>query len=302
MDEQTDAQAGNQASMTIGASLRDAREARNLSIENAAQQLHLDVKLLKALEAEDFASFPAPAYTYGYLRSYVRLLKLPEEEILQKFLAMTRIDSNMLVPEHMTFAEKNKVPVFSVGQILFMVLSAVLVIGAIVWVLSGDILERSLSERDAPVGSTLEGSAEETSENIETVIVSMPDDALIETLVDETLSIEEKQQAEIPDSIQVKHVEPTAAPTPAKALQLSYSADSWTEVRDANGETLIYRMVRKGEHLELEGAEPYTILLGYVPGVSVHYRGVEFDTRRYQRDDIAYFRIGQQGSIPATVE
>ena len=83
-------------------------------------------------------------------------------------------------------------------------------------------------------------------------------------------------------------------------LRLTYEKDSWTEVRDVHGETLIYRMVHAGEKLTLEGQPPYTILLGFAPGVTVSYKNSIFDTKPYRRNDIAYFRIGKKSSVVAT--
>ena len=70
------------ASAGPGARLRVAREARAMSVSEVAKQLHLDAKLIQALEEEDFAQIPAPTFVYGYLRSYARLLNLPESEII----------------------------------------------------------------------------------------------------------------------------------------------------------------------------------------------------------------------------
>lgn len=292
MDGQADIQSTDTVLPDIGVSLREAREARNISIEHAANQLHLDVRLLKAIEADDFSALPGTAYAYGYLRSYAKLLKVPEEEVLQKFLQKTQIDSNALVPEHMTFAVKNKVPSLSFRQTFLLTVFIIAVVASIAWVLLGDVLEKfSLSS--------------DINENVELVVTEIVDEQAnpdVDVIPVEVLSIEEKQQDAIPDSNQVKHVETMPVSQPAKALRLVFQADSWTEVRDASGETLIYRMVKEGENLELEGKAPYVILLGYAPGVTVSYKDTIFDTKPYQRDDIAYFRIGQKLPVSATEE
>ena len=290
MDGQASDQVTDAASSGIGASLQQAREALNISIEHAAHELHLDVRLLTAIEADNFAALPGTAYAYGYLRSYAKLLKISEEEVLQKFLQMTQIDSNALVPEHMTFAEKNKVPSFSFRQTVLLTIFVIAVVASIAWVLLADVLDKFTADN-------------EVSENVELIATEIVDEPVspdVDVIPVETLSIEEKQQDAIPDSTQVKHVEATPASTPTKALRLTFQADSWTEVRDASSETLIYRMVKEGESLELEGKAPYVILLGYAPGVSVSYKDTVFDTKPYQRDDIAYFRIGQKAPVSAT--
>lgn len=66
-----------------GARLRDARLARKLEIDIVAAQLHLSSNMLIALEADDYAGFPARVFVVGYMKNYARFLNLPVEAILQ---------------------------------------------------------------------------------------------------------------------------------------------------------------------------------------------------------------------------
>lgn len=70
---------------SIGARLRVAREQRDLSPENVAKQLRLDVTVVNALENDDREHLPAPIFVQGYLRSYARLLGLPENELANDY-------------------------------------------------------------------------------------------------------------------------------------------------------------------------------------------------------------------------
>lgn len=69
----------------IGARLRSAREAMQLSPKDAASHLHLNPKMIAIMENEDFANGPPSTFIRGYLRSYGKLLKLDEHEI-QEYL------------------------------------------------------------------------------------------------------------------------------------------------------------------------------------------------------------------------
>jgi len=68
-----------------GARLRDAREARGLTIEAAAERLRLNAALVLAMEEDRLALLGAPVFVRGHLRNYAALLGLPEEEILAAF-------------------------------------------------------------------------------------------------------------------------------------------------------------------------------------------------------------------------
>ena len=58
----------------IGARLRAGREKAGMTVLQAAEKLHIDPKMLEALEAENFASFGAAVYVRGHLRHYADLV------------------------------------------------------------------------------------------------------------------------------------------------------------------------------------------------------------------------------------
>jgi cytoskeleton protein RodZ len=66
--------AGGVASLGIGERLRSARKARALTLEQAAETLHLDESVILALEEERFEALGAPVFVRGHLRAYARLL------------------------------------------------------------------------------------------------------------------------------------------------------------------------------------------------------------------------------------
>lgn len=68
-----------------GALLRQRREALGLSLEQAAAQLNLKAVVIRQLESGQFDPQVAPTFIRGYLRHYVRLLKLDETELLAQF-------------------------------------------------------------------------------------------------------------------------------------------------------------------------------------------------------------------------
>ena len=65
-----------------GALLKEARRKARLSIEDVAKELHLEGRIIEALENEDEALLPSRVFTLGYLKKYARLLNLSEAEVL----------------------------------------------------------------------------------------------------------------------------------------------------------------------------------------------------------------------------
>lgn len=68
-----------------GAALRQRREELGLSLEQAAAQLNLKAVVISQLESGQWDQQVAPTFIRGYLRHYVRLLKLDETEMLAQF-------------------------------------------------------------------------------------------------------------------------------------------------------------------------------------------------------------------------
>ena len=75
--------------LSIGARLAAARKACELDQRVVANELHLDLGTIEALENDDNAALPAAIFVKGYLRNYARLVGLPEDEIVSDFAEQT---------------------------------------------------------------------------------------------------------------------------------------------------------------------------------------------------------------------
>jgi cytoskeletal protein RodZ len=67
---------------SIGQQLQQARQARSLTLEQAAQAIHVRPYYLQALEADDFASLPSRVQARGFLRLYAEYLGLDSAALL----------------------------------------------------------------------------------------------------------------------------------------------------------------------------------------------------------------------------
>src|SRR5258708_38972938 len=72
----------------LGNELRDAREARDLSLEKVEQQTRIRVRYLEALERGDYAAFQSPVQASGFLRNYARFLGLDADELVERYNAV----------------------------------------------------------------------------------------------------------------------------------------------------------------------------------------------------------------------
>jgi transcriptional regulator with XRE-family HTH domain len=71
----------------LGVWLRRAREARQLTLEDAEEKLRIRRRYLQALEMADYAALPGEIQTRGFLRNYARFLGIPVEEALARYEA-----------------------------------------------------------------------------------------------------------------------------------------------------------------------------------------------------------------------
>jgi cytoskeleton protein RodZ len=71
--------------MRAGAKLRVAREAKGLTLEQAASAIRVRQDFLAALEAMNLNLLPGKAYAKAYLRSYTKLLELPEYDLIAQY-------------------------------------------------------------------------------------------------------------------------------------------------------------------------------------------------------------------------
>jgi cytoskeleton protein RodZ len=76
-------------------------------------------------------------------------------------------------------------------------------------------------------------------------------------------------------------------------LEFQVNEDSWVEVRTADGNKLVIDLLRKGDNRSVAGKAPLSVLLGNAAGVEIKVNGKPFDHRRYDRDNIARFEIGE---------
>ena len=65
----------------MGVRLKKARESLHLTEKEAAARLYLNPKIISVIEMEAFSEGPPITFMRGYVRSYARMLSLPESEI-----------------------------------------------------------------------------------------------------------------------------------------------------------------------------------------------------------------------------
>lgn len=270
-----------------GQQLRGAREARNLTPEAVARELHLSIATIKALEADDYGKLPHPTFVRGYLRNYARLLGLSESEILAAY-SVDPAGIGLGSPPDPLLARRDGTrfnPLF-----IFVPVAALACLG---WWIRHAELEESASQTPAPVMAEAEPASNEIDE-------PRPDSPPSET----------SSPAPVP-SVPAMTGNPTAPPTatpapttpaaePAPAdtspvpdsLVFHFTGDSWVTVVDAQGKRLLYETGAQGTAKTVQGTPPYKVTLGRPMNVRVELDGQPFTHPSMNRDTPVRLRIG----------
>lgn len=109
----------------LGETLRRARTAQGIRIEDAERVTRIPRKYLEALELENFGILPAPVYARGFLRSYAGFLGLEANDLLP-FFPVGHVDEPTLealpeVHEPRTWNMNGIVAMAVVGMLILLV-------------------------------------------------------------------------------------------------------------------------------------------------------------------------------------
>ncbi len=263
-----------------GRRMRAAREAGHISVAEVASHLRLDPQLISALEEDNYEKLPGAAYVCGYLRSYARLLHLPENEIVQAYTQGQVVEA-AIVPENINILPPRRSNSRWVRLAILLIVMLAVAAGFLWFAEQLHLFET----KRTPVTHTAPSSEVNTAPPSQSTLP--PVDPQLPNL-----------PITPPDESSAPETEPTdSSKKPLaknlKELRLKYLADSWTEVKDAHGERLIFRLVEKNTELTLHGETPLWVLLGYAGGVEVYYQGKRFDTKDYTQNDVAIFILGK---------
>ncbi|VFP83264.1 cytoskeleton protein RodZ [Candidatus Erwinia haradaeae] len=76
---------------STGERLRDARENLGLTQKNIADRLCLKISVIRDIEEDNVPTSLASTFLRGYIRSYARLVRIPEEELRSMLAQHTQI-------------------------------------------------------------------------------------------------------------------------------------------------------------------------------------------------------------------
>ena len=80
--------------MSLGQTLRAAREAKGITTSELASRTHLLIQIVEGLENEDFRRIPAPIYGRGFIKLYCETVGLDPKPLQAEFLSIYNSKKN----------------------------------------------------------------------------------------------------------------------------------------------------------------------------------------------------------------
>lgn len=260
----------------IGARLRAARERAGLTTLQAASKLHLEPRLLEALEADDFAVLGAPVYIRGHLKRYAELIGASSDELLDLY---AKQQGEQQAPD---ITRVPQTPAAHAPRQLAGPVIAVIVAGAVIagiWLALKGLPQASRPASSTPVAANVPSAP---------VPASVPADA-------------PAPDASTPPPDAAAPAAQGAENLPAGSagpLALAFTEQSWVEVYDSHDARVSFGMGEPLTARSLGGAPPWRIVLGNVEGVSVRLDGREIEVPgNVRRGRTAHFRLAADGTV-----
>ena len=263
---------------TAGGMLRNARQAQGVDLASLAAMLKIPLRRLEALENGRHEELQGPTFERALAQAACRVLKIDPKPVLALLPAherntLERVSEGINTP----FRDGQGSGGFELPSLMRpgVVIVVLLIVGAIAlflvpesWLARATHAFASGTPASAPADPAAPAaSAAASVAPLSAVAVS----ATAAQGIDEVLA----------------HV----AAAPNIPLQVIASADSWVEVVDAQGHSLLSRTVVAGESVGLDGALPMRVKIGNAKGTHLKLRGDNVDLTPWTRDNVARLEL-----------
>jgi len=312
------------ATQTTGVRLRNAREQLGLSQQAVAERLCLKVSTVRDIEEDKAPAELASTFLRGYIRSYARLVHIPEEELLPMMEKQAPVRAAKVAPMHsFSLGKRRKKRDGWLSSITWLIVFVVVGLTGAWWWQNHKAQQEEISTMAD------QSSAELSASNNETQSVPLntdpaepadaqttgttPADVAAQTppaaattapaqtnaqnaVVSPSQANVDAVAAPAATAAPAANTAPDAAPLPtdqagvtntvdANALAMTFTADCWLEVIDATGKKLFSGIQRSGASLNLAGQTPYKLKIGAPSAVQIQFQGKPVDLSRFIRSN-----------------
>jgi len=297
---------------SFGTQLKSARVANQTSIDEIANSLNLETKIIQAIEEMDIKNLPSTAFVCGYIRSYAQILKLDADQLVQDYLKATVPIEKLLKPKNKNTSMSVKIkPIY-----LFAFITIIVVV--VIWYIKNEeerlqkenieqaqkinknttnnnnvnnAVNDKISDKVAPI---TRASIEPENEEQTADIADIP-----ATITSSQIPVPDYQKTDVelkPNTEKIINDKllPNILP-PKLTINISTTDQSWVEIQDRSQKQLYYKLLNKNEQINIEGFYPFYLSIGNASTVSVKVNDVNFDFKEYIRlSNTAKFSINNK--------
>jgi cytoskeleton protein RodZ len=327
----------NAVAAAPGARLRVERERQGLSIQKAADEMRLDAWVIEALETDQYERVGPAVYVRGHLKKYASILAIPGEEIVAGYESL-RAAMPTVPPKAPAAGVMSSQPLvhnLTRGQIVAASFLMLLITGVLLWkpwqqraavappaahasetpargadAVPHDVTVPQASPASGSNAALGEGGASTANAPAATQgagTTPPPQDrnASGTEFGAAPLAAEEPTATRHDAASGGKNAAPSsigAAPINAgggrASLRLSFSADSWVDVRDASGRRIFSGNGRANSVKTIAGEAPLHVYLGYASGVQLEVNAHAIAIGQpFIHGDVARFAAGADGVL-----
>ena len=252
--------------LTLGQWLMQARQAKNLSVQEVALRTNRSAMQISELEADNLSSFGAPVLLRGMVRQYTKVVGADEAQALglipEQFKVTRQLnelgfkDSQVTTPKAVPMGKP------WISQIWIVLLTTLVLALLAYWVFGA----RMFKDKDA---------AQKMSTANQIQIANPPAPAVTAPAVAPTPETTATPTATVP---------PVAEQTPASvvadaALGLKFKAAVWVEIKDAKGAVLVSGTQAANSEQNIKGELPLSVIIGDVTNVDMTWKGQPYDLK-----------------------
>lgn len=294
---------------SAGEQLRSAREARGMSVAEAAQALMLAPRQIEAIEQDDWTKLPGDTFARGFIRNYARLLKLDSEALLRRNAEQRAAAEapNIELPQALAAEIPQPSHAKKRDKATMLAAGSMVVVALLVYFLLPEnllspkaeqpavtapaaVVEAPVQPAAAPVTGEVAGTGSSMAAPTPVVVPAEPVAAAAPTPAVVVPSLPTPAPAPSPAAVApvppAKPV-PTAPAAVGVRLKFSFGQDAWVEVTDKTGQKLISSKNLAGSQREAVGVPPLTVIVGNATHVKLSADGKAIDLAPRSKDDVA---------------
>ncbi|MBN3138295.1 MULTISPECIES: cytoskeleton protein RodZ [Pectobacterium] len=305
-----------------GERLREARERLGLTQQTIAERLCLKITTVRDIEDGTTPADLAPTFLRGYIRSYAKLVHLPENDLLP-IVDKQAVPKTISVSPMQSFSLKKSRKKRDGWLMTITWLVVLVVLG-----LTGAWWWQNHQAQQAEINSMVDHASSAQAQTEGQSVPLMDNSAPQETTTSSSATAPSSTPVDLsatigaaPSTPPSSTTAPSAAPSsqsssPANATQsqsagntllgagavapaatvaesnpvpathalvMTFTADCWLEVTDASGKKLFSGMQRNGGTLNLDGQSPYKLKIGAPAALQIQFQGKPVDLSQFVR-------------------